>query len=204
MLRCRSGRFTGRVAFQSDRDGSEGSIFLLELATGEITQLTDEPWADSPSWAPDGQSVVYLRLVREARDFSISSQGYRWLPPPAMVRRVWLDGGGPETLRSEVGEIRSPFHLPDGRVGWGVVERDTASPRATTRIEVMDASGSVSVSYTLDGVADGIVASSEELFVRRYVPVSWRVEEAQQAEVVRVSRADGQERPILPVSDVFI
>ena len=37
------------VAFQSDRDGSEGNIFLLELATGEITQLTHEPWADAPS-----------------------------------------------------------------------------------------------------------------------------------------------------------
>ncbi len=55
-----------QVAFQSDRDGSEGNIFLLDLTTGEITQLTDEPWADAPSWAPDGQSVVYLRLVREA------------------------------------------------------------------------------------------------------------------------------------------
>ncbi len=51
------------VAFQSDCDGSEGNIFVLELATGEITQLTDEPWADSPSWAPDGQSVIYLQLV---------------------------------------------------------------------------------------------------------------------------------------------
>ncbi len=26
------------VAFQSDRDGSEGNIFVLDLATGEITQ----------------------------------------------------------------------------------------------------------------------------------------------------------------------
>ena len=43
------------VAFQSDRDGSEGNIFLLDLGSGAITQLTDEPWADSPSWAPDGQ-----------------------------------------------------------------------------------------------------------------------------------------------------
>ena len=41
-----------RVAFQSDRDGSEGNIFLLDLASGEVSQLTDEPWADSPS-APE-------------------------------------------------------------------------------------------------------------------------------------------------------
>ncbi len=35
----------------------------LARLTGDITQLTDEPWADSPSWAPDGQSVIYLQLV---------------------------------------------------------------------------------------------------------------------------------------------
>ncbi len=29
-----------RVAFISDRDGGEGNVFLLELATGQITQVT--------------------------------------------------------------------------------------------------------------------------------------------------------------------
>jgi len=43
-----------QVAFQSDRDGSEGNIFLLDLATGEITQLTDEPWANAPIRDPTG------------------------------------------------------------------------------------------------------------------------------------------------------
>ena len=31
-----------RVAFVSDRDGSEGNIFILELATREITQVSHE------------------------------------------------------------------------------------------------------------------------------------------------------------------
>ena len=29
-----------RVAFVSDRDGSSGNVFVLELATGQITQVT--------------------------------------------------------------------------------------------------------------------------------------------------------------------
>ncbi len=193
------------VAFQSDRDGSEGNIFLLELATRDITQLTYEPWADAPSWAPDGQSVVYLRLVRE--DWNASDVGPnrtpRRPPPPAMVRRVSLNSGEPETLRAEVSEVRSPFHFPDGQVGWAVVERDTDSPSATTRIEIMDRDGTASTIRIMDGVADAIVASDEEFFVRRYIPVFMRREDAQQRDVVRVPRADGPERPIVPVSDVF-
>ena len=190
-----------QVAFQSDRDGSEGNIFLLDLASGEITQLTHKSWANAPSWAPDGQSVVYLQLVRE--DWNISDVGPnrnpRRPPPPAMVRRVRINGSETETLRAEVGEVRSPFHLPDGRVGWAVVERDTASSRATTRIEIMDMDGGVSTLHTLDGVADAIVASGEELFMRRYIPIEMRGERAQQREVVRIPFAEAQESPILTV-----
>ena len=98
--------------------------------------------------------------------------------------------------------MRSPFHMPDGRVGWAVVERDTASPRATTRIEVMDRDGDLSTLRTLDGVVDAVVASKEEFFVRRYIPVRMRWDFTQQQEVVRVPRAEGREHPILPVSDL--
>ena len=82
----------GQVAFQSDRDGSEGNIFLLVLATGEITQLTHEPWADALSWVPDGESVVYLSVVREAWDVSDvgPDRNPRSPPPPAIVRRLRL------------------------------------------------------------------------------------------------------------------
>ena len=39
-----------RVAFVSDRDGSEGNVFVLGLADGQITQVTHEPWAGRPAW----------------------------------------------------------------------------------------------------------------------------------------------------------
>ena len=48
-----------RVAFVSDRDGSEGNIFVLELPTGQITQVTHESWAGRPTWTPDGKGMVY-------------------------------------------------------------------------------------------------------------------------------------------------
>ena len=46
-----------RVAFVSDRDGSEGNVFLLDVVTGRISQLTHEPWAGRPAWTADGSAV---------------------------------------------------------------------------------------------------------------------------------------------------
>ncbi len=128
------------VAFQSNRDGSEGNIFVLDLASREIRQVTHESWADQPTWTPDGQALVYVRHERETwNPTPAPPQG----PSPAVVRRVAVDGGEPETLSTALAEVHSPFHLPDGRVGWATVERDRSSPGATTRIEVMDADGEV-------------------------------------------------------------
>ena len=86
-----------RVAFVSDRDGSESNVFVLESATGEITQVAHEPWAGRPAWTPDGQAIVYLRFVRDAArpTGSIVRPG----PLPALVRRVSLSVGEPETPR---------------------------------------------------------------------------------------------------------
>ena len=53
----------GRVAFVSDRDGSEGDLFVLELASGDVTQLTREPFGVArPTWSPDGSRILYLDL----------------------------------------------------------------------------------------------------------------------------------------------
>jgi hypothetical protein len=52
-----------RVAFAALRNGT-GDIFVVDLQTGEVTNLTGDDFADSaPTWAPDGQSIVYLARV---------------------------------------------------------------------------------------------------------------------------------------------
>ncbi|MCH7473601.1 MAG: PD40 domain-containing protein, partial [Gemmatimonadetes bacterium] len=142
-----------RVAFVSDRDGSEGNVFVLELATGEITQVTHEPWAGRPSWTPDGEAIVYLRFVREA------FKAETWHSMPALVRRVALATGEPETLSSPPRLFRSVAHLPDGRLAWSVIEPDTGSPRLTTRIELMSPEGAIDTLRTVPCYADRLVAS---------------------------------------------
>ncbi len=50
-----------RVAFISDRKvSSQGNVFVLDLASGQIHQLTDEAWANRPAWSPDGKSLAFL------------------------------------------------------------------------------------------------------------------------------------------------
>ena len=147
-----------RVAFVSDRDGTEGNVFVLELATGQITQVTHEPstgqlhWspgAGRPTWTPDGQAIVYLRFVREAGRYEV----------PALVRRQPLSGGQPETLSAPPRLFRSVFYLPDGRLAWTVIEPEQGSSSASTRIEVMSPQGTVSTLRTLSGYADHVVVS---------------------------------------------
>jgi hypothetical protein len=55
----------GTVAFHAVRFG-QFDIFLLDLASGEITNLTDDPWYDAaPTFAPDGHSLVYTSNVSD-------------------------------------------------------------------------------------------------------------------------------------------
>jgi TolB protein len=44
------------VSFQNDKF----DIFVMNISTGEITQVTDSPSADRyPTWSPDGQSIAF-------------------------------------------------------------------------------------------------------------------------------------------------
>src|SRR5688572_7494140 len=52
-----------RVAFAALQGGT-GDIFILDLQTQEVTNVTKDSFADSaPTWAPDGRSLVYLARI---------------------------------------------------------------------------------------------------------------------------------------------
>jgi len=52
-----------KVVFGALQNGV-GDIFVVDLATREITNLTKDDFADSaPTWSPDGQSIVYLARI---------------------------------------------------------------------------------------------------------------------------------------------
>jgi len=52
-----------KVVFAALENGT-GDIFLVDLATKQITNLTKDNFADSaPTWSPDGQSIIYLARI---------------------------------------------------------------------------------------------------------------------------------------------
>jgi hypothetical protein len=52
-----------KVVFAALQEGV-GDIFVVDLATKQITNLTKDEFADSaPTWSPDGQSIVYLARI---------------------------------------------------------------------------------------------------------------------------------------------
>ena len=86
-----------RVAFISDRQvSSQGNLFVLNLASGQIRQLTDEAWVGRPVWSPDGKSLVFL-------SYQVTGPvgNYGFVGPMTMktlVRRIALADAKLETL----------------------------------------------------------------------------------------------------------
>ena len=54
-----------RVAFAALQGGT-GDIFIVDLATKDITNVTKDEFADSaPTWSPDGKSIIYIARVSQ-------------------------------------------------------------------------------------------------------------------------------------------
>jgi len=52
-----------KIAF-AGLQNAVADIFVLDLATGDIKNVTDDPFGDyAPTWAPDGQSIIYMARV---------------------------------------------------------------------------------------------------------------------------------------------
>jgi imidazolonepropionase-like amidohydrolase/Tol biopolymer transport system component len=190
-----------RVAFVSDRENSDRNVFVLDLATRAISQVTREPWADRPIWTPDGRAIVYLSQVGEPR-------GLRAWPDqlPALIRRVPLGGGEPESMTSARQLIPSAFFLPDGRLAWLVVEMpEPGSVRADARVEMLSNDGP-SVLRRIDAFPDRVIATvagtgtSVGLFCRCYPTFGPEGSSPTTEQILFFPLGQGQKRLVVPLS----
>lgn len=81
------------IAF--DSGGIPSQIFVVELATGEVRQLTDDAGANrNPVWSPDGSSIIYQSNYNpdiRGDIFLISIEGNN---PTNLTNNPSYDGGG--------------------------------------------------------------------------------------------------------------
>ena len=185
------------IVFASDRDlKSNGNLFILELSTGKIRQLTEENWAARPIWSPDGKSIVYLSYQPEglwAEYEFVAPLGLR-----TQVRQISAQGGSITVHTKEFGYFHDVFYLPDGRLAWSVVEMETKERPAQSRIEVMTSSEDITEISTFEGVVDRVVPDStgEGLYLRRYKSAAAGKIIPQPEHLVYASLRDDSERKI--------
>jgi imidazolonepropionase-like amidohydrolase len=192
------------MAFISDRDGSDGNVFLLEVETGEVSQLTYDRWAARPAWSPDGHTIAHLSFVLDLE------HEYAPSVAPSVVRRTAVLGGESEAVSGPPRMISSVFYLPDGRLGWSVFAGrspwwlwDTRSriEGANTRIEVLSDNGVVSTLRVTSGIVHRLVASltSDGLYARKLPTPRRGGFYPEEEELVFLSLGDDSERHIASV-----
>ena len=162
-----------RVAFISDRDvSSQGNVFVLDIASSQIHQLTDEAWVDRPVWSPDGKSLLFLsyRVTGPAGNF-------KFVGPMTMstqVRRIRLADAKLETL-TEPGFVSAVAFLTDGRPVWPVVAAETKETPAMSKLQVLNEKGDVTTALTIEGVVVHIAADPGDprgVYLRLYKSAS--------------------------------
>lgn len=92
-----------RIVFESNRAGPVDQIFVMDLKSREVTQLTDSvEQNETPVWSPNGASILFSRRVADA------------------PRTTWdvfsmnADGSNVRNLTNSPGHDDHPRYSPDG------------------------------------------------------------------------------------------
>jgi Tol biopolymer transport system component/imidazolonepropionase-like amidohydrolase len=139
-----------RIAFVSSRDdGSDGNLFLLDLASGKMSRLTHEFQVGMPSWSPDGKTIAYLSYLRREEYPYGAIPGFTGgAPEMSTPHTIPVQGGASQRL-GDARPFGAIFILPDGRVAWTALERE--GQRVTTVVEARTQDGKISRLGTAPG-----------------------------------------------------
>jgi Tol biopolymer transport system component/imidazolonepropionase-like amidohydrolase len=110
-----------RIAFVSNRDGSDGNIFILEVSSGKISQLTRDYQAGLQAWSRDGKTIAYVSFLKREEYPADRIPGFGASTPLGALSTIAVQGGAPQRL-SPARAFGSLFYLADGSLAWTVAE----------------------------------------------------------------------------------
>src|SRR5262252_2873123 len=158
-----------RIAFVSNRDGSDGNIFILEIASGRISQVTRDYQAGLQAWSPDGKTIAYVSFLKREEYSPDRTPGFGAAITMGTLSTIATQGGGPQRL-SNARPFGTVFYLSNDRLAWTVAELGQAPqgggrlgggpPVTSTLIEARSPDGTISRLGSLQGSVGRVVLDS--------------------------------------------
>ena len=185
----------GRIVFSGVRGGIT-DLYVIEIGSGEVRQLTNDRFADlQPSWSPDGRQIAFISDRGAGTDFDRLT----FAQPRLALLTLTADGtaGAIEPLSIFAGAKHiNPVWSPDGRSLYFISDRGGFND--VFRLDVATRTP-YQVTRLATGVA-GIADLSPALSVSRQTgDLAYSVFEGQRYTVYRTDAADAQGVPVEPV-----
>jgi len=110
-----------KIAFISNRDGSDGNLCILELSTKKISQLTNVFQVGSPAWKPDGSELAFLSFLRR-EEYPVDKVPFFGAGDMASVYTVASNDSNQKKI-TEPDTYVFPFYQSNGLLAWARTER---------------------------------------------------------------------------------
>jgi len=116
------------ILFASTRGGGRDDLYKIEIVSGVLTQLTDDPAQDThPDWAPDGTQIAYCRAGSGVYVMNADGSGQHRLLPSPIVRWSYNPAWSPDGSSIAFQSYGALTVGADGsgatRIAWGGMPR---------------------------------------------------------------------------------
>lgn len=110
-----------RIAFISNRDGSDGNLYVMDVNGSNISRLSNVFMVGGkPAWSPDGKQIAFLSY-RSREEYTLDKVPFFGYGDMAYLFTVNADGSGLKRI-TDARAFGSVFYLPDGSLGSSVTE----------------------------------------------------------------------------------